>query len=210
MLQPYIDRPHQLRNTIVRCRIMKYRIYLLRKSFFQLHCRFSACCDSESNHSVLGHRKNVAEELHGMDSVTGWLPVWRSTLTRMELGKNHGHPATNVSVSSVVLPIAAMFCCRFAARTLKNPLECDVTQLRGRVFAMRWTTFAMIHDQVSHPIADAQRINGIISNKRYITIFGFKHSQRSEILHFPWLQPWAIWLDMACFCRISQCDLLCP
>ena len=105
MLQPYIDRPHQLRNTIVRRRIMKYRIYLLRKSFFQLHCRFSACCDSESNHSVLGHRKNVAEELHGMDSVTGWLPVWRSTLTRMELGKNHGHPATNVSVSSVVLPI---------------------------------------------------------------------------------------------------------
>lgn len=90
MLQPYIDRPHQLRNTIVRCRIMKYRIYLLRKSFFQLHCRFSACCDSESNHSVLGHRKNVAEELHGMDSVTGWLPVWRSALTRMKLGRITG------------------------------------------------------------------------------------------------------------------------
>lgn len=147
MLQPYIDRPHQLRNTIVRCRIMKYRIYLLRKSFFQLHCRFSACCDSESNHSVLGHRKNVAEELHGM--VRDWLASGLTErINANEIGKNHGHPATNVSVSSVVLPIAAMFCCRFAARTLKNPLECDVTQLRGRVFAMRWTTFAMIKSHI--------------------------------------------------------------
>ena len=66
----------------------------MTKSFFQLHCRFSACRDSESNHSVLGHRKNVAEELHGIDSVTRWLPVYL-------------HSATIVCVSSVVLP---MFC----------------------------------------------------------------------------------------------------
>lgn len=117
----------------------------MRKSFFQLHCRFSACCDSESNHSVLGHRKNVAKSCMGW---TRWLVG--CALTRMKLGKNHRHPATNVSVSSVVLvlPMAAIFFCRFAARTS------DVTQLRGRVVAMRWTTFAMT--LTSHRCATGQ------------------------------------------------------
>ena len=131
LIKDPIDRPHQLRSTKVGCRIMKYRRYLWQNLSFSFTADSQLAATQKATTPCLGTEKMLRKSCMGL---TQWLVGFRFTCIQLP-------SFVWVLWSSLCF---AIFCCRFAARTVKHPLECDVTQLAGRVFAMRCITCATI------------------------------------------------------------------